>query len=154
MIRKRYLITGLILAFTVAGALSALRPHYDISGAGIGAITFGIVFLSLLWSILAAQSHRIPDYTTPMLGAVEGMVGPIYRYARQLVVLILGVSLLLLGFAMIFLPGPAFIMIPLGLIILSAEFAWAKNLLEKIKEQFPVLNGGKKKVEKTVGQLA
>ncbi|MEK7713488.1 MAG: PGPGW domain-containing protein, partial [Deltaproteobacteria bacterium] len=33
------------------------------------------------------------------------------------------------------LPGPAFIVIPLGLAILAGEFVWAKNLLERVKSK-------------------
>jgi hypothetical protein len=36
---------------------------------------------------------------------------------------------------MIVLPGPAFIVIPLGLGILSIEFAWARRWLRKVKER-------------------
>ena len=35
------------------------------------------------------------------------------------------------GIAMLALPGPAFVVIPIGLAILSLEFAWAEHLLEK-----------------------
>ena len=35
------------------------------------------------------------------------------------------------GVAMLVLPGPAFVVIPVGLAILSLEFKWAERLLEK-----------------------
>jgi uncharacterized protein (TIGR02611 family) len=35
------------------------------------------------------------------------------------------------GVAMLILPGPAFVVIPVGLAILSLEFKWAERLLEK-----------------------
>jgi hypothetical protein len=38
---------------------------------------------------------------------------------------------------MIFLPGPAIVVIPVGLAILATEFAWAKVLLHKLKEKIP-----------------
>ncbi len=44
---------------------------------------------------------------------------------------VLGVVLVLGGVAMLVLPGPAFLVIPIGLAILSLEFAWASNLLDK-----------------------
>ena len=56
-----------------------------------------------------------------------------YRMARRIVIGVIGGSLLLLGIALIVLPGPAFIVIPVGLIILSLEFAWARNWLLKIR---------------------
>jgi uncharacterized protein (TIGR02611 family) len=42
-----------------------------------------------------------------------------------------GVVVLGAGIAMLALPGPAFVVIPIGLAILSLEFAWAERLLEK-----------------------
>jgi len=42
-----------------------------------------------------------------------------------------GFTVLLAGIAMRLLPGPAFAVIPIGLAILSLEFAWAGRLLEK-----------------------
>lgn len=53
--------------------------------------------------------------------------------AKKLVVTIVGFTVLLIGVAMIVLPGPAFIVIPLGLGILAIEFAWARSLLKKLK---------------------
>ena len=43
----------------------------------------------------------------------------------------LGGAILAVGVAMLALPGPAFVVIPVGLAILSLEFAWAEQLLEK-----------------------
>jgi uncharacterized protein (TIGR02611 family) len=44
---------------------------------------------------------------------------------------IAGFLLLAAGAAMLVLPGPAFVVIPIALAILSLEFAWAGRLLEK-----------------------
>jgi tellurite resistance protein TerC len=52
-----------------------------------------------------------------------------------LIVLIVGGTILLIGIALIVLPGPAFIVIPAGLAILATEFIWAKRLLDKMKEK-------------------
>ncbi len=53
--------------------------------------------------------------------------GRLYRGAF----VIAGFGLVLGGMAMIVLPGPAFVVIPIGLAILSLEFAWAESLLER-----------------------
>jgi tellurite resistance protein TerC len=37
------------------------------------------------------------------------------------------------GICMIVLPGPAFVVIPVGLGILGLEFAWARSWLKKAK---------------------
>ena len=41
--------------------------------------------------------------------------------------------MVLIGLALIVLPGPAFIVIPIGLAILATEFAWAGHLLAKAR---------------------
>jgi tellurite resistance protein TerC len=51
------------------------------------------------------------------------------RYARRIVILIMGMTVLLIGVAMIILPGPAIVVIPVGLAILATEFAWARRWL-------------------------
>jgi len=44
---------------------------------------------------------------------------------------VLGAVVLAAGVAMLALPGPAFVVIPIGLAILSLEFEWAERLLER-----------------------
>jgi uncharacterized protein (TIGR02611 family) len=48
--------------------------------------------------------------------------------------IVVGFTLLLGGVAMLVLPGPAFLVIPVGLALLSLEFAWAENLRERARE--------------------
>jgi uncharacterized protein (TIGR02611 family) len=48
---------------------------------------------------------------------------------------VVGVTLLLAGLAMLVAPGPAFVVIPIGLAILSLEFTWAERLLDKSLEE-------------------
>ncbi len=52
------------------------------------------------------------------------------RHARKVVVLIVGVTVLLAGVALLALPGPGMIVIIVGLLILSTEFAWAERWLD------------------------
>jgi uncharacterized protein (TIGR02611 family) len=48
---------------------------------------------------------------------------------------VIGATVLLFGIALIFLPGPAILVIPIGLAILATEFAWARLLLKKVKQR-------------------
>ena len=57
-----------------------------------------------------------------------------YKVARRIVITVVGLTVLLLGAVMIVTPGPAFIVIPLGLAILSIEFAWARHWLRKVRD--------------------
>ena len=58
-----------------------------------------------------------------------------YRTARRVVVLVIGGTVVLVGVAMIALPGPAFLVIPAGLAILGLEFAWARRWLRRIRDE-------------------
>jgi hypothetical protein len=52
---------------------------------------------------------------------------------RKVTVGTIGSVLLLVGLAMIVLPGPAVVFIPLGLAILAMEFKWARRCLDKTR---------------------
>jgi tellurite resistance protein TerC len=56
------------------------------------------------------------------------------RYAKRVITAIIGMTVLLFGIALIVLPGPAFVVIPIGLAILATEFAWARRTLTIIRE--------------------
>lgn len=61
---------------------------------------------------------------------------PDIRWLRRVIVAIIGFTVLLIGVAMMVLPGPAILVIPLGLVILATEFVWAQRVLEKAKGYF------------------
>jgi len=54
---------------------------------------------------------------------------------RKLIILVLGLTVVLIGLALLVLPGPAVIVIPAGLAILATEFIWARKLLNKMKRE-------------------
>ena len=63
---------------------------------------------------------------------------------KRIIAATIGFTVLLIGIAMLVLPGPAFIVIPIGLIILAGEFLWARRILKRFKKDFRKL---KKKVK-------
>jgi tellurite resistance protein TerC len=66
------------------------------------------------------------------------------RTARRIVVAVVGGTITLLGVALLVLPGPAFIVIPVGLSILATEFVWARTWLHKVKEMASNAIGSRK----------
>ena len=52
---------------------------------------------------------------------------------RKLIVAVIGLTILLIGVAMTVLPGPAFIVIPIGLGVLATEFAWARRVIRRTR---------------------
>jgi len=67
------------------------------------------------------------------------------RQARRLVILVVGLTVVAIGTAMIVLPGPAIVVIPIGLAILATEFVWARRLLDNLKERGRDLVGKRKR---------
>lgn len=58
-----------------------------------------------------------------------------YQWARRIVIAIVGFTVLLIGTIMLVTPGPALVVIPVGLGILGLEFAWARRWLKKVHEK-------------------
>ena len=52
---------------------------------------------------------------------------------RRVIVGVIGGTVLLIGLAMVVLPGPALVVIPVGLGILGIEFAWARYWLRRVR---------------------
>ena len=65
---------------------------------------------------------------------IKKTVDRTYKVARRIAIFVVGSTVLAVGVALIVLPGPALIVIPVGLAILSIEFAWARIWLRKIRE--------------------
>ena len=62
-----------------------------------------------------------------------------YVWAKRIAISIVGGTVLLIGIAMLVLPGPGLVVIPLGLAILGIEFAWARAWLRKVKTRTAVV---------------
>jgi uncharacterized protein (TIGR02611 family) len=54
---------------------------------------------------------------------------------KKSAVTILGVALLVVGLAMMVLPGPGILVIVAGLAVLATEYVWARSLLNRAKDQ-------------------
>jgi tellurite resistance protein TerC len=56
------------------------------------------------------------------------------KSAWRAVIAVIGVSVILFGVILFFTPGPAILVIPLGLSILATEFVWAGRLLRNVRD--------------------
>ena len=52
---------------------------------------------------------------------------------RKFVIALIGGTILLIGLALLVLPGPAVLVIPVGLALLASEFAWARRIIRRGK---------------------
>jgi len=53
----------------------------------------------------------------------------------RLIILVFGITLVLLGIALMVLPGPGLLTSAIGIAVLAAEFAWARRLLRRAHGQ-------------------
>lgn len=70
----------------------------------------------------------------PIKGSVSGWNLDNIKAVRRVVVSVIGATVLLIGVALLVLPGPAFLVIPAGLAILATEYAWARRWLRKARQ--------------------
>jgi tellurite resistance protein TerC len=54
-----------------------------------------------------------------------------FSQAKRIIKIVVGFTLLLVGLALMVLPGPATVVIPVALAILAGEFVWARWLLSR-----------------------
>lgn len=57
-----------------------------------------------------------------------------FLQVRKVVVFIVGGVVVLVGILLLFIPGPAFVVIPAGFAILALEFGWARRAMRKVME--------------------
>ncbi len=55
------------------------------------------------------------------------------KIVKRVIVSVIGATVLLIGIALLVLPGPALIVIPVGLAILATEYAWARRWLRNAR---------------------
>jgi tellurite resistance protein TerC len=56
------------------------------------------------------------------------------RRLKTVITTVTGFTLIAIGVALLVLPGPGLLVIGFGLLILSAEFVWAKRALDRMKD--------------------
>jgi len=136
-------------SITVAGAASALdysaptsrftrQPKLPGTSRGCEACT------REAFAVKCCRTCRIPPARNPRLKAPmlydkHPLLLITYKWARRIAITVVGFTVLGVGIAMIVLPGPAIVVIPVGLGILGLEFAWARIWLKKIKERGTVI---------------
>jgi uncharacterized protein (TIGR02611 family) len=70
-----------------------------------------------------------------VVARVQPLLAVLAQAVRRGGVFLVGTTLLIAGAAMLVLPGPGIAVILLGLVVLSAEFQWAKRVLAWTRER-------------------
>ena len=130
MDKFHYLKYGLALVLMFVGAKMLLAGVYKIPIWASLAIIAGLLAGAVIASLLRRPPSEPPgSQPTPKSGKSGGSP------ARKVGVAIAGGAVLAAGLAMIILPGPAVIVIPIGLTILASEFEWPRRMLAKVRER-------------------
>ena len=133
MERFRYLKMSLVFLLAYVGVKMILSHHYPIPNVVSLGIIGGILSVGVLASVWALRADTA-KLVSPLVDDFEELAVQTYRQGRRVVILVVGSTILLVGLAMIVLPGPAIVVIPLGLAILGIEFAWARRWLKRLRE--------------------
>ncbi|HNP34991.1 MAG TPA: TerC/Alx family metal homeostasis membrane protein [Woeseiaceae bacterium] len=133
MEKFRYLKLSLVFLLAFIGVKMILIHHYPIPNLVSLAIIGGILSVGVIASMMSVKDSSA--LLSPLAADLEKLVTTSYRQARRGVILLLGSSVLLIGVAMMLLPGPAILVVPLGLSILAIEFACARRWLRQIKKR-------------------
>ncbi|HEY4281765.1 MAG TPA: PGPGW domain-containing protein [Chthoniobacterales bacterium] len=89
----------------------------------------------------AAIRHCAIDYFS-RLSVVQGLqkffqrigLGQVHPAIRRGLVAVVGITIVLLGLVLVFLPGPGALVILIGLAVLGTEFVWARRIIRRARE--------------------
>jgi tellurite resistance protein TerC len=134
MDRFRFLKTSLVFLLAFVGVKMILTHHWPIPTPVSLAVITGILGVGIVASFAPAKLETAP-LASPVTPELEQLVAVSLGAARKIMVLLVGSTVLLIGAALLVLPGPAFLVIPIGLVILGTEFVWARRLLSRLKRE-------------------
>ncbi len=131
--RFRLLKLSLIFILAFVGIKMLLTHHYPIPTAVSLSFILGILGVGISASVLGARQDP-ESAVSPVEGELDGLVRVSLRGARRIAIALIGSTALLLGVAMLILPGHGLLVIPIGLALLSTEFIWARRWLAQIRK--------------------
>lgn len=67
---------------------------------------------------------------------MEQLIAEGIRAIRRVVIGVVGATVVAVGVALLVLPGPAFVVLPIGLGILAIEFEWARRLMRRARRLY------------------
>ncbi|HUW83235.1 MAG TPA: TerC/Alx family metal homeostasis membrane protein [Phycisphaerae bacterium] len=130
----RYLKMSLVFVLAFVGVKMMLVHHHPIPTPVSLAVIGGMLSVGVLASVFGAKRDTAALAAT-LIDQTSDLAELTLRQARRIVILVVGTSLLIVGVAMIVLPGPAFVVLPAGLALLGTEFVWARRLIRRIRRQ-------------------
>ncbi len=132
----RYLKPSLVVLLAFVGVKLIIEHWYAIPTSVSLLVVLGILSVGVVASLIDLRRNpAIRKQVEDITQAAEEMAVMTFRHAKRIVVLFMGSTVLVVGVALLFLPGPAFVVIPVGLAILATEFVWARRILNRMKKE-------------------
>jgi tellurite resistance protein TerC len=135
MARFRYLKMSLVFLLAFVGVKMLLAHHHPVPTLTSLAIIVGILGVGMVASIAASHRDTAP-LESPLLDDLERLAVVSIRQARRIVVLTVGSTILILGLAMLVLPGPGILVTWGGLAILAIEFVSARRWMARVRDTY------------------
>lgn len=132
--RFRYLKMSLVFILAFVGVKMLLAHDYPIPTYASLMVILGMLAVGILPTLLMKPGS--PEMANgPLAEDAKQLVMATAGQAKRLIVIVTGFTILIVGLAMLVLPGPAIVVIPLGLYVLGSELRWARRLLAKFKKK-------------------
>jgi tellurite resistance protein TerC len=131
--RFRLLKLSLIYILAFVGMKMLLTHHYPIPTVVSLSFILGILGVGIIASVLGAR-RDLAYVVSPGEHELDQLVRVSLRGARRIAIALIGSTTLLLGVAMLILPGSGLLVIPIGLALLSTEFVCARRWFARIRK--------------------
>lgn len=101
-----------------------------------GTILYLVVpFTGIIFLISILRSFRqTKNLISGASDSIQSAIANSYSHMKKIIIFTVGLTILLIGLAMLFLPGPGMLVILLGMAVLGTEFTLFKNLQKSIKD--------------------
>jgi len=137
--RLRFVRLGAALMVAAAGLQETLPRAWSLAYDRMFQVLAALLSIMVLVS-LTGWNRTVVSVVSPLARDLEKAMTWSYTGLRRLLVILMGITVLLVGIVMIVTPGPAVLVIPLGLAILASEFAWARWLLKNFRQKAQTLS--------------
>jgi tellurite resistance protein TerC len=128
-----YLKTSLVFLLVFIGVKMLLMHHYPIPAQVSLVVIISILLVGVFASLLASKKDPA-HLEAPLNMELSKLSKLTLHQVRRLIILVIGGTIVLLGLVLLITPGPALLVIPIGLAILGREFVWAKKMCDKLQE--------------------
>ena len=132
--RFKYLKQSLVFILAFVGVKMILAHTQPIPTITSLSVIIGILGVGILASALAASRETAP-LASPLANDVETLSRVTLGAAHKIIALVVGSTVLILGIVAFVIPGPTLVMIPISLLVLAAEFVWARRLVTRLREE-------------------